>query len=97
MKEDKLLKTELCGGLQESDLRAALCRLYGADAVDAQLKRYRGAAGKFEELFGSEAECGAANPGCAPLGEVHLFRAPGRIRFVPLSLQAEKHRNRSAS
>ena len=57
MKENKLQKD-------------ALRRLYGADAVDTQLARYRSAVNKFEELFGSTLIDGA-----------RLFRAPGRIEI----------------
>ena len=67
MKEDKLLKAELC-------------RLYGADAVDTQLARYCNAVARFEELFG----CGAEDAGCdgsTPTGGARLFRAPGRIEI----------------
>lgn len=80
MREDKLQKTELCGVLDGPELRATLCRLYGADAVDAQLARYRDAVIRFEELFGKGAE-GANGPGSTPLDGARLFRAPGRIEI----------------
>ena len=80
MRENKLQKTELRCVLDGPELQATLCRLYGADAVDAQLARYRGAVSRFEELFGKNAE-GANGPGSTPLDGARLFRAPGRIEI----------------
>lgn len=70
MREDKLQKAELHAALDGPELRATLERLYGVDAVDAQLARYRDAVIRFEELFGG-----------MPLDGVRLFRAPGRIEI----------------
>ena len=80
MRENKLLKAELHAALDGPELQATLCRLYGADAVDAQLERYRNVVNKFEELLGKDAE-GANGTGSAQLVGARLFRAPGRIEI----------------